>query len=725
MQPDGTKMTRAIVSMKGRASKRRRATRGSFRSIVVVLVAFATSALPILLMDTAASADVSAVTVNADSYLAGNSSAIWTIGFSTPNPLVGSPTPDSVTVTFPSGFDVSHAGVSSVGVEFGCTNPVLSTSVTGQAVTIPLNPTCTGMSAPTATSVKLTGITATAGTYQPTNFTVFTSKDTNPVSASSSAITIVATYSVTYATQTSSNSATSSGTAPVDSSSPYTSGATVTVLGNTGSLALTGYTFAGWCTSNTAANPTSCTGMHYNAGTTFVVTANTTLYSQWTAASTYSVTYATQTSSNSATSSGTAPVDSSSPYTSGATVTVLGNTGSLALAGYTFAGWCTANTALTPTSCSGTHYNAGATFVVTSNTTLYSQWNIGPIQSVSTTVDLIFFNNDGSVVTGLESFQPGFSQSITLNTITNPGYTFAGWNTEANGSGTHYADGQSITLTATEFLYAQWTPITCAAGSYLVGSSCVAGPGYFVPASGGAAQPCPTGTFSATPGASACTPCPPGSSTLGKTGATSCVKDAAPAPSVIAAAVAGQVRVFDATTHKLLTTLTPFGTSYVGPLSVASGDLYGNGVTEIVVGSGLGHSPGFEIFSVKGRLLARFSAFDKNFTGGDSVAVGDVNGDGRADIIVGAGSGGSPSVEVFDAQSHALLKSFLAFSPVFTGGVSVAAGDVNGDGKADIIVAAGPGGGSQVSFFDGQSAASLGSISATSVATTGGVSVAS
>jgi hypothetical protein len=66
------------------------------------------------------------------------------------------------------------------------------------------------------------------------------------------------------------------GTSPTDGSSPYNSGTTVTILGNSGSLSISGVAvFAGW---NTAANGS---GITYVGGNTFSINANTTLYSQW------------------------------------------------------------------------------------------------------------------------------------------------------------------------------------------------------------------------------------------------------------------------------------------------------------------------------------------------------------------------------------------------------------------------------------------------------------
>lgn len=86
------------------------------------------------------------------------------------------------------------------------------------------------------------------------------------------------TYTVTYNGNTNTG-----GTAPTDSSSPYNYNSTVTVLGNTGPLTKTGYTFASW---NTAANGT---GTSYAVAATFTISANTTLYAQWTI-NTYTVT---------------------------------------------------------------------------------------------------------------------------------------------------------------------------------------------------------------------------------------------------------------------------------------------------------------------------------------------------------------------------------------------------------------------------------------------------
>src|SRR5262249_14942973 len=89
-----------------------------------------------------------------------------------------------------------------------------------------------------------------------------------------------------------------------------------------------------------------------------------------------------------------------------------------------------------------------------------------------------------------------------------------------------------------------------------------------------------------------------------------------------------------------------------------------------------------------------------NFTGGINLATGDIDGDGKADIITGAGPGGAPHVRAFRADGTPLLgNGFFAYDTGFHGGVSVAAADLDGDGRADIVTGAGPGGGPHVKAF--------------------------
>src|SRR5439155_27166985 len=121
-----------------------------------------------------------------------------------------------------------------------------------------------------------------------------------------------------------------------------------------------------------------------------------------------------------------------------------------------------------------------------------------------------------------------------------------------------------------------------------------------------------------------------------------------------------------------------------------------------VTGAGVGGAPTVRVFDfATGAEKFNFLAYTANFAGGVRVATGDVNGDGVPDIITAPGAGGGPHIKVFDGATGQLITQFMAYTPSFAGGVYVAAGDVNGDGKADIITGAGAGGGPHVKVFDG------------------------
>jgi len=99
-----------------------------------------------------------------------------------------------------------------------------------------------------------------------------------------------------------------------------------------------------------------------------------------------------------------------------------------------------------------------------------------------------------------------------------------------------------------------------------------------------------------------------------------------------------------------------------------------------------------------GSLLFSLYAYSPSFTGGVHVAAGDIDGDGQADIITGAGAGGGSRVKVFSGADRGHLADFSAFAPDFSGGVRVGSAVVGG--QLAILAAAGPGGGPHVKAFD-------------------------
>ena len=196
------------------------------------------------------------------------------------------------------------------------------------------------------------------------------------------------------------------------------------------------------------------------------------------------------------------------------------------------------------------------------------------------------------------------------------------------------------------------------------------------------------------------------------------------------------VRVFDDAGGVPVLSFNAYDPAFLGGVRVAAGDTNGDGFADIITGPGFGGGPLVRVFDGRsGANLLSFNAYANAFLGGIFVAAGDVDGDGKADVLTGPGLGGGPLVNVFRGPSGALLKSFNAYPPVtgligiigesgWVSGVRVAALDVNGDGKADLITGPGPGQPPEVKVFDAVTLAVIDDFFAYDMRFSGGLYVA-
>jgi hypothetical protein len=145
----------------------------------------------------------------------------------------------------------------------------------------------------------------------------------------------------------------------------------------------------------------------------------------------------------------------------------------------------------------------------------------------------------------------------------------------------------------------------------------------------------------------------------------------------------------------------------------------GDGVADIIVGTGPGAASQVAVIDgATNTIIARLQPFESSFTGGVFVSAGDLDGDGKAEVIVTPDRGGGARVLIFDGASVATGGSvkradFLGLADLagtaddgFRGGVRSAVGDVNGDGVLDLVISAGFLGGPRITIWDGKAVAS-------------------
>jgi hypothetical protein len=150
--------------------------------------------------------------------------------------------------------------------------------------------------------------------------------------------------------------------------------------------------------------------------------------------------------------------------------------------------------------------------------------------------------------------------------------------------------------------------------------------------------------------------------------------------------VTSEVQVFGST-GKLVYTLTPFGTNYFAGYRVATTDYNGDGTEDFIVAPGPGGGPNVEVINGANplQILATFAPYGATYNGGFYVAGGDWNLDGYGDVVISPDKGSAHPVVAYSGANGSQLWSYSPFGTTYTGGVSIALGDVNGDGYLDLI----------------------------------------
>jgi uncharacterized repeat protein (TIGR02543 family) len=212
-----------------------------------------------------------------------------------------------------------------------------------------------------------------------------------------------------------------------------------------------GYTFEAWNTSPDG------TGTTYLNGATYPFANSAALYAIWLKIF-HTVTFI-ENDSPTDTVFSTQSANIPTPLTTFSNINPL-----MVHPGYSFIDWNTAPDA------SGTPYANGAIFNFSLSTGLYAIW-----QEIPTVTESFAANGGNGIVTPI-TVQAGTTTNLPLSSgMTNPGFSFAGWNTAPDGSGTQYAGGATYTFTGSQVLYAQWIPnvytITFAYDGGVVGST--------------------------------------------------------------------------------------------------------------------------------------------------------------------------------------------------------------------------------------------------------------
>jgi cyclophilin family peptidyl-prolyl cis-trans isomerase len=153
-----------------------------------------------------------------------------------------------------------------------------------------------------------------------------------------------------------------------------------------------------------------------------------------------------------------------------------------------------------------------------------------------------------------------------------------------------------------------------------------------------------------------------------------------------------------------------FEPTFTGGVSVAVADVNGDGNPDVIAVPGFGGAPIVKVLDgTDGHVLFTQEVFEDTFRGGLSVAVADTRGLGYAQVLVGAGNTGGPRVTLLDVKQNRVLLNFFSSDDGARGGVSLAMAEVSPGKGQFIVTGGGPGNGPVVTVFDANTGKTLGS----------------